>query len=308
MTTTLNKTQMRRWCAGAALLAASQLAAAHTPYLLPLTFSVSRPHVSLQAAISDELFFVPEGALRTDYYVVNPAGVRSKLERLTHLKDFTSVEADTPETGTYRFVTGDEGARVTRLVKIDGTWRMVRAARNPNAQQAQAGGDMQPRPATAASAPARAAPPGPPRFVDEAAIPAGAETTEVLNLRRLETYVSKGAPSRGALATSGQGLEVRPVTHPNEIFIDQGFTFDALVDGAPVPGLEFTVYRAGNAYEDKKVFAEAKTDPRGRIALKFDKPGIYLMTARYPAASSGPIVEKPAPRSYGYTLTFEVFQ
>jgi hypothetical protein len=33
------------WWAGAGLLAASQLAAAHTPYLLPLTFSVNRPHV-----------------------------------------------------------------------------------------------------------------------------------------------------------------------------------------------------------------------------------------------------------------------
>ena len=97
MTTTSNKTQAHRWWAGAALLAASQLAAAHTPYLLPLTFSVSRPHVSLQAGISDELFFVPEGAVRTDFYVVNPAGVRSKLERLTHLKDYTNIEADTPE-------------------------------------------------------------------------------------------------------------------------------------------------------------------------------------------------------------------
>lgn len=300
---TSNKTKTYKWWAGAGLLAASQLAAAHTPYLLPLTFSVSRPYVSLQAGISDELFFVPEGAVRTDYYVVNPAGARNKLDRLTHLKDYTSIEADTPEAGTYRFVTGDEGGRVTKFAKVDGAWRMVRPPRNPQPAQ----GEMQPRPAApaAASAPARAPSP---RFIDEAALPAGAEVTEVLSVRRLETYVTKGAPSRGALAVTGQGLEVRPVTHPNEIFIDQGFNFDVLVDGAPVPGLEFTVYRAGNAYEDKKVFAEVKSDARGRVALKFDKAGIYLMTARYPAASNAPLTEKPAPRSYGYTMTFEVFQ
>lgn len=290
--------------AGAGLLAASQLAAAHTPYLLPLTFSVSRPHVSLQAGISDELFFVPEGPVRTDYYVVGPAGGRSKLDRLTHLKDYTGIEADTPEAGTYRFVTGDEGGRVTRFAKVDGVWRVVRPSRN-NTPPPQPGGEMPMRPAAAASAPARAAAP---RFIDESALPAGAEVAEVLNVRRLETYVTKGAPSRNALAVSGQGLEVRPVTHPNEIFIDQGFTFDVLVDGTPVPGQEFTVYRAGNAYEDKKVFAEVKSDARGRVALKFDKAGLYLMTTRYPAGGGAPPATRPAPRSYGYTLTFEVFQ
>lgn len=302
---TTNKTNTRRWWAGAGLLALSQLAAAHTPYLLPLTFSVSRPYVSLQAGISDELFFVPEGAVRTDYYVVNPAGARSKLDKLTHLKDYTNIEADTPEAGTYRFVTGDEGARATKFAKVDGVWRIVRVPRPQAAQPA--GGEMQMQQAASARA-AAPAPATPPRFIDEAALPAGAEVTEVLNVRRLETYVSKGAPSRGALAATGQGLEVRPVTHPNEIFIDQGFTFDTLLDGAPLPGLEFTVYRAGNAYEDKKVFAEVKSDARGRVALKFDKPGIYLMTARYPALSNAPLAQKPAARSYGYTLTFEVFQ
>ena len=55
---TSNKNQTHTLWAGAGLLVLSQLAAAHTPYLLPLTFSVSRPHVSLQAGVSDELFFV----------------------------------------------------------------------------------------------------------------------------------------------------------------------------------------------------------------------------------------------------------
>lgn len=292
------------WWAGAGLLAMSQLAAAHTPYLLPLTFSVSRPHVSLQAGISDELFFVPEGAVRTDFYVVNPAGARSKLDRLTHLKDYTGIEADTPDAGTYRFITGDEGGRVTKFAKVDGVWKVVRPPRN-NAQPAQPGGEMQMQPAAAASAPAR---PAAARFVDEAALPAGTEVAEVLNVRRLETYVSKGAPSRNALAVSGKGFELRPVTHPNEIFIDQGFTFDVLVDGTPVAGQEFTVYRAGNAYEDKKVFAEVKSDARGRVALKFDKAGLYLMTSRFPAGAAAALTTRPAPRSYGYTLTFEVFQ
>jgi len=281
---------------------AAQAAMAHTPYLLPVSFSITRPHVSLQAGISDDLFFLPEGPVRGDFYAVAPNGSRSKLNSVTVLKDFTVIEADIPDAGTYKLATGDEGARITKLVKLDGRWLMVR-------QPPAAGDASAPAAAPApggASAPQR--PAGPPRFIDAAAVPAGVETMETRSFQRLETYVTKGAPSKAALAISGQGFEVRPLTHPNEIFIDQGFAFEALADGQPVKEQKFTVFHGGNAYDEKKVYAEIATDAQGRAQLKFDKPGIYLMTSRYPAASATPAGAAPPPKSYGYTLTFEVFQ
>jgi uncharacterized GH25 family protein len=121
---------------------------------------------------------------------------------------------------------------------------------------------------------------------------------------RVETYVTKGAPSDGALRASGKGLELEPVTHPNEIYVDQGFSFVLLVDGKPVGDVGVTVFRGGNAYEDRKIFAEARTGKEGRIDLSFDKPGVYLLKASYPPRRAPS--ERPPAQAFSYTLTFEV--
>jgi len=72
-----------------------------------------------------------------------------------------------------------------------------------------------------------------------------------------------------------------------------------------VKDLTFSLYKGGNSYEDKKS-SEVKTDAQGRLVLTFDRPGVYMLKARYPATPKGPITEKPATESYSYTLTFEV--
>lgn len=128
----------------------------------------------------------------------------------------------------------------------------------------------------------------------------------VQNVLKTEAYVSKGAPSQAALQTSGEGLELKPLTHPNEIYLDKGFTFEMLLDGKPQKDFRIAVYRGGNTYEDKKIYAEARTNDEGKVSLSFDKPGIYLLSGSYP----GRRVEgqAPAPKSYSYSLTFEVLQ
>src|SRR3546814_2934788 len=67
---------------------------------------------------------------------------------------------------------------------------------------------------------------GRPRAIDEADLPAGAERAEIQGITICETYVTKGAPSDGATATTGKGFELKPLIHPNEIFLDTGFPLD----------------------------------------------------------------------------------
>jgi hypothetical protein len=282
----------------AALLAALMgSAAAHSPYLLPNAFAVSKDHVTVQGSMTEDDYFVPEFAIRAgDYLLVDPSGAEAKIATVTQHKDVVVVEAPTPKDGTYRISTGERVGRTMKVALIDGQWRTVRPANAPRPQAAAA------RPPMQGGAP----PVSNPRVVEEAAVPAGAEMTEVQTVLKAETYVTKGAPSPGALAVSGKGFEIKPATHPNEIYLDTGFTFAALVDGAPTAGLRFTVYRGGNAYEEKKVFAEARTDAKGELTLSFDRPGVYVMLTRYPArAAEG---AKPAPRTYVYSMTFEVMQ
>lgn len=257
-------------------------ATAHTAYLLPSTFAVTKDHIGFQSAMTEDVYFSPEFPVRAKSYdVTDPKGQTNRIDTVTMTKDIAVVDVPTPVDGTYRVSTGSFTARTMKMAKVDGRWVPVRPAGD------RRGG-------------------GQARFIEESALPAGAEIVEAQNILKSEAYVTKGAPTSSALQTVGSGLELKPLTHPNEIYLDKGFDFQILLDGKPQTDFRVAVYRGGNSYEDKKVYAEAQTDADGRISLKFDKPGIYLLSGNHPRrrAQGG----EPVPRSYTYSLTFEVLQ
>ncbi|CAN7610643.1 DUF4198 domain-containing protein [Phenylobacterium sp. LjRoot225] len=275
-------------------LVLAQAAAAHTPYLKPTNFAPDRAFVTVEAAVG-ETFFVPDFPIRgaVDYWVTGPTGVPAKAEAVTSLKEFAAIEVSLPTEGTYRISTGDRLSRTTKWVKVDGAWKMVRAA-----------GAGQARPAEPPRMGEAARPAGPSRFIEEAAVPPGAETVTSQSYSRVETYVSRGAPSREALKPTGQGLELEPVTHPNEIYAGEAFKFRLLLDGKPLPGAGFTVVRGGDAYAESRYAFAGKSDAAGAAAVTIAQPGMYLLEASYPARVEGPA--EPVTRSSQFTLTFEV--
>jgi hypothetical protein len=267
--------------AGALLMA--QAAAAHTPYLRPLNFAPDRPLVTIEAGVA-ETFFVPDFPIRGagDYWVTGPDGATDKAQAVTPLKQITAVEVALPGEGTYRISTGERLARTTRWARIDGAWKMVRPA---GAARGGEGG--------------RAS-----RFVEESAVPAGAETMTSQSFSRVETYVTRGAPTREALKPTGKGLELEPVTHPNEAFAGEPFRFRLLLDGAPLPKAGFRVVRGGDAYADSRFSADGETDAAGAGAVTLAQPGVYVLEADYPPRPEG--AATPLARSEQYVLTFEV--
>lgn len=270
-------------------------AAAHTPYLKPTTFGPDRAFVTVEAAMSENAF-VPDFPIRTvgDYWVTGPTGIASKADAVTSLKEFAAIEVSLPTEGTYRISTGERPARTTKWVKVDGAWKMVRSA-----------GPGPARPPEAAPRPAQAGRPAEPsRFIEEAGIPPGAEIVTSQGFSRVETYVSRGAPTREALKPTGQGLELEPITHPNEIFTGEAFKFRLLMDGMPLPGAAFNIVRGGDAYVESRYAFAGKTDTAGGGVVTFAQPGVYLLEASYPARSDAP--SEPAKRSSQFTLTFEV--
>lgn len=294
----------------AAMLAPSVLAHGG-PYLLPTQFAITRDYVSVQGAIGNEVFFIPQSPIRNgSFYAINPAGVRSKLDGVTTLKDYVAIEAPTVEKGTYRLTTGDDLSRTTKFALVEGSWRMVRAANagGPGGQPrpAQPQAEQRPQAAPAAGA-APATPPQRPRFIEESALTPDMQVVEVKTVNKAETYVTKGKPNDGATKVSGQGFELRPITHPNDIYVDQGFEFELLEDGKPLPNVAVEIARAGNFYDEKKEYAELQTDAKGRGKVKFDAPGAYILLTNYPAPSRDRAAA-PAPRSYSYSLTFEVMR
>jgi hypothetical protein len=235
-----------------------------------------------------EIFFTPDFPIRSpgDYWVTGPAGAPAKADAVTPLKEFTAIEVSLPTEGTYRISTGDRLGRTTRWVRIDGVWKMIRptgAGRPPGGGEAAA---------------------GPSRFVEEAAVPPGAEIVTAQSFSRVETYVSRGAPSREALKPTGRGLELEPVTHPNEIFAGEPFKFHLLMDGRPLPGADFKVVRGGDAYAESRYGFAGKSDAAGAAAVTLAQPGVYLLEVDVPARVEG--ASEPVTRSSQFTLTFEV--
>jgi hypothetical protein len=285
-----------RWklaCLVGALLCGAATARAHTPYLLPNAFDAERDHVTLQGSLTEDDYFRPDIALKaTSYVEITPTGEHQALAPAAVLKDLALVEAALPEPGTYRFSTGALVGRHMRMAEVGGRWLMVRPTGAPERRGSEGG--------TSAGHPQHAE--GPPT-ITEADLPPGAKTVEVDNVMTAETYVSKGAPTDATLKPTGQGLELKPLVHPNSIYVDAGFPFQLLVDGRPAAGLPVDVYREGDVYDEKKLTSETRTDGDGRGKVAFDRPGVYLLTARTPGRSPG---EAPQPRSYVYSLTFEV--
>lgn len=287
-----------------------QAAQAHTPYLLPNVFDAERDHITLQGALTEDDYFNPDIALKTTNYVeTTPSGDHKGLAPAIVLKDVAVLEAALPDAGTYRFSTGQFVARRQEMALVNGRWMLVRPSGGGHAQPSDhaASADVaQPKPDHdhASGAHEHKDEEGPPAIA-AADVPAGAQIIEVQNIQTAETYVSKGAPTDKATQPTSQGLELQPVTHPNSIYVDQGFSFRLLVDGKPLPNAPISVYRAGDTYDEHKLTAELKSDADGMARVSFERPGVYLLTTH--AASAPRTADGPPPtRNYVYSLTFEV--
>lgn len=273
---------MRR-AAGLAILLAVTMAAeaalaAHMPYVKPTTFAPRRDFITFEAAMSADVFFAPDFPIRGDgdFWATGPSGVPVKAVAATVHKEFAVAEAALPGPGTYRLSTGDRPGRSSKWARIDGEWTMIRPAGAPGAS----------------------------RGIEESAVPAGAETMVAQSYIRAETYVTRGAPDRGALKPSGQGVEIEPLTHPNELFVGEAFRFKLLSDGGPAAEAPFAIYRSGDVHAERRYTFAGKTDAAGAASVTFDQAGIYVLIASYPPRTPGSNV--PLPRTTTYSLTFEV--
>jgi len=267
-------------------------AIANGPYLEPTTFGSNRDYVTILAAHGAEVAFLPMGPIRTlgDFFATSPDGVTSNIGVGQAFKGLSVVEPALAQDGTWRISTGERKGRVSRAVLIDGVWRPIRTP-----QQSQA--------------PARPAGPPPaadnrPQPIDEKDVPAGAEIAESVGYLRADTYVTRGAPSPGALKPTGQGFELAPHTNPNEVFAGEPFAFSFLNDGKGVAGVEFNIRRAGDVYTETMYALRGRTDAAGAATVNIPGAGRYILEASYPG--NGPPGQKPNPKTTSYSLTFEV--
>lgn len=136
-------------------------------------------------------------------------------------------------------------------------------------------------------------------------VPAKADELKVSqNSTRLEVFVTAGNPSDGVLKTTGTGLELAPITHPNDLFAGETAEFVFLLDGKPAANVEISVVPGGNRYRDELGEMTLKSDAQGKVSITWPNPGMYWLEAQ---VSSKDDVQKPATeRRASYVATLEV--
>ena len=136
-------------------------------------------------------------------------------------------------------------------------------------------------------------------------VPAKAQALRVVqNSNRMETFITSGAPSDAALAPSNSGLELKPITHPNDLFAGEAAQLMFLIDGKPATDVEVSVIPGGNRYRDDLGEIKARTDAQGLLSITWPAAGMYWLEAEY--RSTEGVAAPASERRASYSATLEV--
>jgi uncharacterized GH25 family protein len=122
--------------------------------------------------------------------------------------------------------------------------------------------------------------------------------------RRLETFVTAGSPDEAALKPTGKGLELRPITHPNDLVANSEGEFKLLLDGKPAPGVKVEIVRGGIRYRNQLGDTTVTTSDDGVFKFKFPEAGMYWLEAA--VTDDKTTVKEAKERRASYSATLEV--
>lgn len=262
-------------------------AQAHRAWMLPsaTVLSGEAPWITVDAAVSNDLFYFEHfpmllegvgtpgetaGRQRQPAQLLILAPDGSRLHPLNgnigRLR--SSFDLELTQKGTYKLAIASE-ARVSASYMLDG-------------ERQRWMGDLD-------------------KITEE--IPANAESLDVTRTEnRMEVFVTSGNLTESVFSITGQGLELQPVTHPNDLFSGEPARFQFLLDGQPASGLDVTVVPGGNRYRDDLGDMHLQTNADGIVEILWPTPGMYWLEAEYSSSEglSPPLNRRRA--SYSSTL------
>ncbi len=250
-------------------------AMAHKQWLAPSKTVLNVDQwVTFDAGIATDPFVLDNNAMRVDNLVITAP-------------DGTVVQPENSGTGKLR-------ATFDLQLKQAGTYKIAVPSSNISASWDD-NGQTKRWPARGATFTAEG-------FAKE--VPADAKELKVMqSVSRIETFVTAGKPNTTALALTGKGLELAPVTGFNDLYVGETATFQLLLDGNPAVDMEVAAIANGTRYRNAIGEIESKTDRNGRFTLNWKQPGLYYISA----SVTDDKAEKPATsRRASYAATFEV--
>ncbi len=245
---------------------------AHKAWLQPsqTVIAGTNPWITVDAAVSNDLFYFNHVPLRLENLVITaPDGSKVEPQNSATGKYRSVFDVELKQQGTYRIATVNSG--------LSGSWDV----------------DGKPKRwrGTAAT------------FATE--VPKDAKNLQVSqSLGRVETFVTNGSPNDTALKATGEGIELVPVTHPNDLFAGEQAKFKLQLDGKPAVGLEIEITRGGTRYRNAQDEIKVKTDANGEFSVTWPEAGMYwLETGSEDNKTSLPQAKQ---RRLTYVATLEV--
>lgn len=265
----------------AVLLALPAAAPAHRQWLAPsaTAFSGTTSYVTVDAASSNDLFFADHRAMPLDAIKVwTPDGGPGAIENGASGKVRSTFDVRLDKSGTWKI--GTQTSSVMGSFKLNGEERRV----------GRPGGGMAP-----GTTPVKSA----------ADIPAGATDVKLTEIiARNEIYVTADQPTTTVFTPTGKGIELSPVTHPDELVVGEKANFRFLVDGKPASGLKVTVVPGGKRYRNDDGARDFIAGPDGLVAIDWPAAGLYWINASL--TDDEPSEPKASQRRLSYTTTVEV--
>ena len=116
-------------------------------------------------------------------------------------------------------------------------------------------------------------------------------------------YVSRNEPSNTVYQPKGKGLELNPITHPNDIVQGEEAVIEVLLDGKPAEGVSIEITPGGTRYRDERNSIELTTDKTGRVAFTPEQAGPWFFAADLSIPSDSPLADSVEAIRF---MTFEV--
>jgi uncharacterized GH25 family protein len=119
-------------------------------------------------------------------------------------------------------------------------------------------------------------------------VPAGAADLKTIKMAsRNETFVTRDKPSTVALAPTGKGLELVPVTNPTDVVATEPATFKFVLDGKPAADLEVTFIPGGARWRATPGEIKVKTGADGAVKFTLPEAGMYWVNATVRSGETG---------------------
>jgi uncharacterized GH25 family protein len=254
----------------AALVTLSSPALAHRFWILPSSTVLSgeEPWVTFDAAVSNNLFFADHVAPPLEAFkAIGPDGQPVELQNGSKGKYRTVFDLALTKEGTYKVATVRE--------MILATWKEGEETKNFRGSEAD---------------------------FKAAALDGKPELKVTESYSRVETFVTRGEPTKDALKPTGKGLEVLfEQSHPNDLFAGEKATFVLHLNGKPAAGVKVSVIKGDDRYRSDIGEISPTTNDKGEFEITWPEAGRFWLNAAVgggaPKAEGGP--QGGAPKAEG---------